>query len=172
MEKLPLSLRPFFISFLFFSMLTGAFFNIYCNNHHKDIKCVLGVGNVDGVGVGKVEKLLGDFGDMLTPAVDYLVVPLHNAAPDLPALAVDGKAGAKYGKIFVDCAHLPVADIHIKPGKNRYHPLLQRAHMSATCIVNFEAMPPRKLPLHHKYGVAVIVVYVIAVEPGNKPLSE
>ena len=118
-----------------------------------------------------MEQLLAD-GGHLAGAVLNGVVPLHKTAVHGPAAEVQGKRRPEKSKLLADLSYAAVADVQLKLGQERQHPLLHRGDVLPLGAQNMQAMTPGELSLHGIGHAAVLMVDVVAVEPREKPLLE
>ena len=119
-----------------------------------------------------MEQLLRDGGDAAARRAVDRVVPFHEAAVHLPIAALKGKARGEKGKFLADTAVIQLADVELKLREEGQHPLLHRSDVIAHGVQNVQAVPPGELALDRKDGVAVLIVDIVAVEPGKKALLE
>ena len=139
--------------FSLISVVPAAFFRVDGQHDHQRAQCVLRVVNVDHIGIRPVEQLLAD-GGHLAGAVLNGVVPLHKTAVHGPAAEVQGKRRPEKSKLLADLSYTAVADVQLKLGQERQHPLLHRSDVIAHGVQNVQTMSPRKLALDRKDGVA------------------
>ena len=98
-------------------ILSGAFFGIDGQDQHQDAERIVGVGNVDGIGVGPIPKLFGNGSDRLIGSVEDLIVPFKPIPLHLPTVAVDGKPRLKEGEVLMNASDVLLAQIHFKGGE-------------------------------------------------------
>ena len=119
-----------------------------------------------------MEQLLGDGGHQRPARLRYLIVPFHEAALNLPAVAVNVESRSEEGKRLLDTADVHVVFVQLEFGQQRQHPLLHGADVVSGGVKDVEAMAPREFALHGVDRVPFLVINVIAVEPREKPLLE
>ena len=119
-----------------------------------------------------MKKLFRDRRDTAARGAVDRVVPLHEAAVHFPVAALKREARGEERELLADAAVILLADVKLKLGQKRQHALLYSADVLARSVQNMQAMPPGELALDRKDGVAVLVVDIVAVEPGKKALLE
>ena len=140
--------------------------------HHQRAQCVVGVIHIDDVCVRHVQQLLADRGHLVAVCASDGVVPLQPFAVDLPAVAVDGKPGGDQRELLADAAHVRIPTIQLKRGQKVEQLLLHGAHVPPLRVQNVQPVAQRQLALHGVAGVAVLVIDVVAVQPGKQALFE
>ena len=119
-----------------------------------------------------MEQLLGDGGHQRPARLRYLIVPFHEAALNLPAVAVNVEFRGKKSKCLLDTADIFIIFVQLEFGQQRQHPLLHRADVVPGGVKDVEAMAPGEFALHGVDRLPRLVINVIAVEPREKPLLE
>ena len=143
---------------------------IYRNNQRERGECVGFIADVDGVGVGPVEELLGDHGFAVAGLIVDLVVPFKIMSLNVPALVVDGEAWREKGEFLAHTACVLLADVDLKGRKPGKELLLYRCDLDLVAVEDLEAFAPGKLTLDDVDGVARLVVNVVAVKPRKSSL--
>ena len=119
-----------------------------------------------------MEQLLGDGGHQRPARLRYLIVPFHEAALNLPAVAVNVEFRGEKSKCLLDTADIHIVFVQLEFGQQRQHPLLHGADVVPGGVKDVEAMAPGELALHGVDRLPRLVINVIAVEPREKPLLE
>ena len=128
--------------------------------------------DVHNVGIRPVEKLLGDDGNLAPGGTGDGVVPLHEFAVHLPVGAVQGELGPEEGKLLADTANIALSLIHMELGQEGEDLFLNGADVVPCRAANVETVAPAELTLYGEDGVVVLVIDIVAVEPGEKTLFE
>ena len=163
----------FFVCSLSGMVIPRAFFCIDRKHDHQRAEGISWVGNLNGVCIGPIPKLLGDMRHGMPAGGKDVIVPFPKAALNTPAIAVDMVAGAEKRQLSAQAPHIIILTcVELKLGHPCKYLFFDAANRAARRIKDSQAMPPGKLTLDHKQGIPIFIVNIIAVEPGEHPLLE
>ena len=163
----------FFVCSLSGMVIPRAFFCIDRKHDHQRAEGISWVGNLNGVCIGPIPKLLGDMRHGMPAGGKDVIVPFPKAALNTPAIAVDMVAGPEKRQLSAQAPHIIILTcVELKLGHPCKYLFFDAANRAARRIKDSQAMPPGKLTLDHKQGIPIFIVNIIAVEPGEHPLLE
>ena len=154
-------------------VIPRAFLRIDRKHDHQRAEGISWVGNLNGVCIGPIPKLLGDMRHGMSAGGKDVIVPFPKAAFNAPAIAVDMVAGPEKRQFSAQAPHIIILTcVELKLGHPCKYLFFDAANRAACRIKDSQAMPPGKLTLDHKQGIPIFIVNIIAVEPGEHPLLE
>ena len=163
----------FFVCSLSGMVIPRAFLCIDRKHDHQRAEGISWVGNLNGVCIGPIPKLLGDMRHGMPAGGKDVIVPFPKAALNVPAIAVDMVAGPEKRQLSAQAPHIIILTcVELKLGHPCKYLFFDAANRAARRIKDSQAMPPGKLTLDHKQGIPIFIVNIIAVEPGEHPLLE
>ena len=163
----------FFVCSLSGMVIPRAFLCIDRKHDHQRAEGISWVGNLNGVCIGPIPKLLGDMRHGMPAGGKDVIVPFPKAALNTPAIAVDMVAGPEKRQLSAQAPHIIILTcVELKLGHPCKYLFFDAANRAARRIKDSQAMPPGKLTLDHKQGIPIFIVNIIAVEPGEHPLLE
>ena len=163
----------FFVCSLSGMVIPRAFLCIDRKHDHQCAEGISWVGNLNGVCIGPIPKLLGDMRHGMPAGGKDVIVPFPKAALNTPAIAVDMVAGPEKRQLSAQAPHIIILTcVELKLGHPCKYLFFDAANRAARRIKDSQAMPPGKLTLDHKQGIPIFIVNIIAVEPGEHPLLE
>ena len=163
----------FFVCNLSGMVIPRAFLCIDRKHDHQRAEGISWVGNLNGVCIGPILKLLGDMRHGMPVGGKDVIVPFPKAAFNAPAIAVDMVAGPEKRQLSAQAPHIIILTcVELKLGHPCKYLFFDAANRAACRIKDSQAMPPGKLTLDHKQGIPIFIVNIIAVEPGEHPLLE
>ena len=163
----------FFVCSLSGMVIPRAFFCIDRKHDHQRAEGISWVGDLNGVCIGPIPKLLGDMRHGMPAGGKDVIVPFPKAALNTPAIAVDMVAGPEKRQLSAQAPHIIILTcVELKLGHPCKYLFFDAANRAARRIKDSQAMPPGKLTLDHKQGIPIFIVNIIAVEPGEHPLLE
>ena len=163
----------FFVCSLSGMVIPRAFLCIDRKHDHQRTEGISWVGNLNGVCISPIPKLLGDMRHGMPAEGKDVIVPFPKAALNAPAIAVDMVAGPEKRQLSAQAPHIIILTcVELKLGHPCKYLFFDAASRAARRIKDSQAMPPGKLTLDHKQGIPIFIVNIIAVEPGEHPLLE
>ena len=163
----------FFVCSLSGMVIPRAFLCIDRKHDHQRTEGISWVGNLNGVCIGPIPKLLGDMRHGMPAGGKDVIVPFPKAALNAPAIAVDMVAGPEKRQLSAQAPHIIILTcVELKLGHPCKYLFFDAANRAARRIKDSQAMPPGKLTLDHKQGIPIFIVNIIAIEPGEHPLLE
>ena len=163
----------FFVCSLSGMVIPRAFLCIDRKHDHQRAEGISWVGNLNGVCIGPIPKLLGDMRHGMSAGGKDVIVPFPKAALNAPAIAVDMVAGPEKRQLPAQAPHIIILTcVKLKFGQPCKYLFFDAANRAARRIKDSQAMPLGKLTLDHKQGIPIFIVNIIAVEPGEHPLLE
>ena len=163
----------FFVCSLSGMVIPRAFLCIDRKHDHQCAEGISWVGNLNGVCIGPIPKLLSDMRHGMPAGGKDVIVPFPKAALNTPAIAVDMVAGPEKRQLSAQAPHIIILTcVELKLGHPCKYLFFDAANLAARRIKDSQAMPPGKLTLDHKQGIPIFIVNIIAVEPGEHPLLE
>ena len=163
----------FFVCSLSGMVIPRAFLCIDRKHDHQRAEGISWVGNLNGVCIGPIPKLLGDMRHGMSAGGKDVIVPFPKAALNTPAIAVDMVAGPEKRQLSAQAPHIIILTcVELKLGHPCKYLFFDAANRAARRIKDSQAMPPGKLTLDHKQGIPIFIINIIAVEPGEHPLLE
>ena len=138
----------------------------------EHVEGVAGVPDLHHIGIGEVEQFLADGGHPVSPGVPDGVVPFQEVSLHLPAVEVDGKFRGEQAQLLTDPADMPASFVQFEFGQEGDDFFFHQAQFMALGIADLQTVAPGQLAFHHKDGIAVFVIDVIAVEPRKDSLAE
>ena len=163
----------FFVCSLSGMVIPRAFLCIDRKHDHQRAEGISWVGNLNGVCIGPIPKLLSDMRHGMPAGGKDVIVPFPKVALNTPAIAVDMVAGPEKRQLSAQAPHIIILTcVELKLGHPCKYLFFDAANRAARRIKDSQAMPPGKLTLDHKQGIPIFIVNIIAVEPGEHPLLE
>ena len=163
----------FFVCSLSGMVIPRAFLCIDRKHDHQCAEGISWVGNLNGVCIGPIPKLLSDMRHGMPAGGKDVIVPFPKAAFNAPAIAVDMVAGPEKRQLSAQAPHIIILTcVELKLGHPCKYLFFNAANRAAHRIKDSQAMPPGKLTLDHKQGIPIFIINIIAVKPGEHPLLE
>ena len=83
----------------------------------------------------------------------------------MPAVEIDVILGLEPAQFLFEAADIIFTLIEFKLGQPGQHLLLDSTKLVLFRVEDFQAVPPRELPLYHIDRVLVFIIDIVAVEP-------
>ena len=138
-------------------------------NNHQSCQFISLVVIFDNEGVGPVE-LSRCRDNRMTISICHFIIPVEKVALNSPVFEIKGENRPQECEFLADTAHFLAVDYDFEARQESENLLSYRAYMHAVGIVNVQLMSPGKLALDGVNRLAMLVVNVITVKPGKKPL--